>query len=81
MMGKTTLEFRVVRPGRARLDIFDVRGRLVRRLFVVPLSLGANARAWDGYDDRGIRVANGTYIARLLNANGATTTRVILLRR
>ncbi|HSQ59367.1 MAG TPA: hypothetical protein VLT84_02870, partial [Acidobacteriota bacterium] len=49
-----------------RIEIVDVRGRVVRVFSVPPGVRAAELRhAWDGRDDRGRRVASGRYWARL----------------
>jgi hypothetical protein len=45
------------------MDIFDLRGRRVRRLLEeVSLYAGANAVQWDGLTDAGMLVRNGRYL-------------------
>ena len=44
------------------MDIFDLRGRRVRRLFAdAPQSIGSNIAQWDGLTDDGVLVRNGRY--------------------
>jgi hypothetical protein len=50
------------------IDILDARGRRVRRLHV---GVAAGSAAWDGRDDRGIRVSDGVYFLRARPAGGA----------
>jgi hypothetical protein len=62
-----------------RLNVYDVSGRLVRRLDVPP---GASERelAWDGRDAEGREIAPAVYFA-VLQSRGATTSgRVLRLR-
>ncbi len=58
--------------GRLEANIFDVSGRLVRRLS----STGRGPIAWDGLDGRGHRLPAGVYIARI--AQGAREQRVAI---
>ena len=45
------------------MDIFDLRGRWVRRLLEeTPRYIGANAAQWDGLTDDGTLVRNGRYL-------------------
>ena len=45
------------------MDIFDLRGRRVRRLLEeVPRYIGSNAAQWDGLTDAGVLVRNGRYL-------------------
>ena len=44
------------------MDIFDLRGRRVRRLFAdAPQYIGSNIAQWDGLTDDGVLVRNGRY--------------------
>jgi subtilisin-like proprotein convertase family protein len=61
----TRILFDLARDDRVRLDLFDVRGRLVRRLLDAPLAAGRHEVAWDSRDDAGRPVASGTYLCRL----------------
>lgn len=47
------------------LDIFDVRGRLVRTLATGALQSGRTALGWDGRDGQGRSLPGGAYVARL----------------
>jgi len=48
-----------------RIDVFDVRGRHVRRLLDRRLTEGTHSFAWDGKDRLGRATARGTYFLRL----------------
>jgi hypothetical protein len=63
-----------------RLDLFDVTGRLVRRLVDAPAGSRAVRVAWDGRDDAGTLVAPGTYFARLAAGGEREEARVVLRR-
>lgn len=53
-------------PGAARLtvEVFDLSGRLLRRLADGPHPAGTTSLAWDLADGRGQRVAPGAYLVR-----------------
>ena len=61
------------------VDIFDVRGRLVRRLaaIIVP---GETWAEWDGRDDFGAPAAPGTYYLAIRSRAGTHTAKLILVR-
>ena len=61
----------------ARVEIFDVAGRRVRRLDVSP---GVSRITWDGRGASGALVASGVYLARLLEGDSRSDTRVVVLR-
>ena len=63
-----------------RLDLYDARGRCVRRLVQRSLAPGLHAVSWDGRADAGAAVASGVYVARLQAAGHAVTHKLTWLR-
>ena len=78
--GGTDLAFALERGGRARIAIFDVRGRRVRSLFDQTLGPGARRVRWDGNDDDGRSVPSGLYLIRLEHDGGSAVARALRLR-
>ena len=74
------LSFALAHPDRVALMIFDVGGRVVRRVIDESMSAGPHARAWDGTDDRGRAVPSGRYFARLTAGTRTETLGVLRLR-
>ncbi|MEZ4387734.1 MAG: FlgD immunoglobulin-like domain containing protein [Candidatus Krumholzibacteriia bacterium] len=66
--------------GPVRLDIHDLRGRLVRTLVVGPQPAGDHAVRWDGRDGSGRSAPSGVYHCRLATLDGAASRRVTLVR-
>jgi hypothetical protein len=65
--------------GAVRLDVYDVAGRLVRRLFQGPVR-GEVTLVWDGRDTRGRPVGRGTYFLRLEGSGTHQTRKLLVLR-
>lgn len=65
---------------RVNLDVFDVRGRLVRQLVHERPSTGQAVVAWDGRDDDGGEVSSGVYFYRLVAGSTTITRRMTLLK-
>jgi len=62
-----------------RLDILDLRGRVVRTLFTGSQVRGRNYNAvWNGRDDTGQSVASGLYMSRL-SVDGNEQARMMTL--
>ena len=77
--GGAALEWAVpAGSGEARLDVYDVAGRLVRTLDVGAVS-GVGVAAWDGRDSSGKEVGAGVYLFRLRSKEGARTEKGVLL--
>ena len=79
--GSTVLLLELSGPTRAELAVFDVAGRRVRTLLDASLPAGRHPVVWDGRDDRGRAAGAGVYFARLITDSGASSRRVVLLRR
>ncbi len=65
--------------GPARLDVFDVQGRLVKTLLDQPMTRGAHSLRWDGQNDDGMQVGAGIYLLRLQQGGATHVVRIVLL--
>lgn len=76
----TTIRFSVPREGeRIRLSVYDLRGRLVRRLLDGPRPAGEQTATWDARDEAGRRAAAGVYLYALSAGSSARTRKMLLL--
>ncbi|HXF59247.1 MAG TPA: FlgD immunoglobulin-like domain containing protein, partial [Candidatus Saccharimonadales bacterium] len=66
--------------GPADVGIFDVQGRLVRRLAQGSYTAGYQSAEWDGRNDRGRDVASGIYLIRALTGGSRTTVKLVVAR-
>jgi hypothetical protein len=62
------------------VSIFNVEGKLMRRLLPSTAGPGLRDAVWDGRDDRGSVVPPGIYFARLRTASEEASAKVVLLR-
>jgi hypothetical protein len=65
----TTISLELPSAGRTRVAVYDIQGRLVKRLLDHWMPAGAHGIAWDGTDDHGRRAAAGVYFSRI-ESNG-----------
>ncbi|MFO7653113.1 MAG: FlgD immunoglobulin-like domain containing protein, partial [Candidatus Krumholzibacteriia bacterium] len=77
---RTTVVFELARGADVSLRIFDLRGRLVRRLHQGPLAAGRHELLWNGRDDAGRELGSGVYLFRLEGAGEPATGRCALVR-
>jgi hypothetical protein len=75
----TQIRFGLHRTESVRLDIFDVTGRLVRRLVDETLPAGNHAVEWDGRTNGMASMPNGVYLYRLEAGGEAVERRMLLL--
>jgi len=66
--------------GRVSLAVYDLGGRLVRRLLDESRAAGVFAVLWDGRDDGGRQAPSGVYFARL-SAGGVETALKLVLAK
>ena len=76
---RLTIAYRLNAPDATQvfvtIDIFDLRGRRVRRLLEeVPRYIGPNAVQWDGLTDDGALVRNGRYLLVIRARTGSRQT-------
>lgn len=77
---RTELSYSLDAPGRVRIDVFDVTGRLVRTLENGERAAGAHVAGWDGRDASGARMKSGVYFYRFLAGGGEKRGKLVLTR-
>ncbi len=78
MSERTMIAFAGAPQRTVQLDVFDVRGRLVKRLIEGGSSSGRVA--WDGRDANGRRVPQGTYFLRMHSGGEVHQQKVAVVR-
>jgi len=80
--GRGSARFTIETPTstNARVVVYDVMGRAVRRLFDRVAPAGATPVSWDGYADSGRIAESGVYFVRLSAGGRSRTLRVPLFR-
>jgi hypothetical protein len=78
--GPAQLRFALPAAGDVSLDVLDVAGRRVRTLASGRLEAGTHSVVWDGADEQGRALPNGTYFARFASGEFRRTTKVLVLR-
>ncbi len=77
---RLTVAWSLPSPGELDLDVFDLRGRLVRRLLQRAAVAAAGSVAWDGADRTGRALPSGVYLVRLKTGGHEAVQRVTLSR-
>ena len=76
----TTISYEVGRTGNATLEIFNLRGELIRTLAEGWHFNGRHQVAWDGKDNSGMQVPSGTYIYRLSSTEVSFSKRITFMK-
>jgi flagellar hook assembly protein FlgD len=78
--GPVELRFSLARSiGTARLDLYDMRGRLVRNLAQGLTEPGHYLLTWDRRDDAGRTVGSGIYVLRLRSEDAGDSKKLVLI--
>ncbi len=77
---QTIIAFELPGDGRAELQIFDVRGRLVGRTDLSGRSAGRHEVVWTGLDEAGNPLATGVYFYRLVAGENSVSRKMVLVR-
>jgi len=78
--GQVILPYVLPEPGTVTVVVYDMLGRVVRRLVAAAPVSGVGRLAWDGRNDRGQCVASGVYLYRLRTGVHTGWGRIVLMR-
>ncbi len=76
---QTAIQFALDKPGVARLLVYDIQGRTLRRLTEGARAAGQHTVVWDGRDDAGRRLPAGVYLYRIEAGGRVSQTRKMIL--
>ncbi|MEO6939809.1 MAG: FlgD immunoglobulin-like domain containing protein [Candidatus Kapaibacterium sp.] len=74
----TTLNFTVAHKSDVRIEIYDVKGAIVRTLVHESLDAGSYPITWDGADAAGNVVPSGTYVAKMTAGTFTSSVKMTL---
>ncbi len=77
---RTEISFLLAQPGPVRLEVFDIKGQLVRSLVDSHLDAGLHAEVWNGRDASGLEVGSGVYLYRLRTSDEVLEGKMLLVR-
>ena len=76
----TKISFTLPESKSVRLNVYSVNGRAIATLIDEPLPSGQHEVIWAGQNNRGQRVASGTYFYRLEAGTFTETKRMTLIK-
>lgn len=78
--GKTQIFYNLPDERQVSIKIYNIQGELVKTLVSAAQKAGYHSVCWDALDDRGRKVATGTYIYRLEAGKLSATKKLTVLR-
>ena len=79
-MNSATIPFSIASNGFARVDIYDLTGRLVKRLAAEEMIAGEHSLVWELEDTNGHAVPSGVYHVRVSIENWTDTISLVVAR-
>ncbi|HMI31428.1 MAG TPA: FlgD immunoglobulin-like domain containing protein [Candidatus Limnocylindrales bacterium] len=76
----TKITFTLSQPGRVRVAVYDMQGRMVSKLLDENRAAGEHTLSWDGSNSRNQRVASGVYFFRIEAPQGRDFKQVAVLK-
>ena len=82
---ETWIPYKLAQAGDASIQIYDIRGRLIRTLHLghqlAGFYIGKDKAAyWDGRDDKGERVSSGIYLYLLSAGSFSAIRKMVILK-
>lgn len=76
----TCISYSLDKSGSVILDIYNIKGRKIRKLVDEAKNTDAHSIVWDGLDDQGQTLAGGVYFYRLKSGSAMLTRKMLLLK-
>lgn len=77
---ETTIRFSTAAKGPVSIDIYNVKGQLVRKLVNEEKTAGSHSVVFDGRDNNGRSIASGVYYYRMQAGKFSSTRKMILMK-
>ncbi|MGI6198694.1 MAG: T9SS type A sorting domain-containing protein, partial [Candidatus Cloacimonadaceae bacterium] len=77
---ETTISYSVKEPGMVRIEIYNIKGQLVRTLVDEAHATGHYKQTFDARDDRGRNISNGVYLIRMRAPGYHKMSKMILMK-
>jgi len=76
----TTIAYTVPKDGEVRLNIYNLKGQLVKTLVSEPKKSGSYKIIWNGEDQAGNKVSSGLYFTRIESNGKSLTNKMLMLK-
>jgi len=77
---QTTIAFSTEKAGHVKLNVYNIKGQLVKTLINANIGAGQHTVIWNGDNNQGKAVSSGIYFT-LLNVNNKSKTRKMVLSK
>ncbi len=74
------IAYDIATPSDVRIEIYNIKGQLVKTLINEQKQPGAFSALWQGQDENGRNVSTGTYYVRMTAGNYQNTRKVVMIK-
>ena len=76
----TKIGLRLQKPSHVKVEVFDIRGRLVKKVISQVLGSGEHVFEWNGLNSENVVTSSGVYLVRVVAGDGVFVRRVTLTK-
>ena len=76
----TTFSYSIPKRDKVTIDVFDMKGRIVKTLLDNKQSPGNRSISWDARNHLGHKVSSGVYFYRMQAGNFSQTNKMVLIK-
>jgi len=76
----TTISYSLPENSSVRVDIYNIKGQLVKTLVNQTMLAGTHSVVWDGKDDNGSVVSSGVYFTRIFSNGKSHTSKMLMMK-
>ena len=77
---RTTISFAIAEPGKAKVEIFNIKGQKVKTLLNKHLKGGKHSVIWNGTDNSNKKVSSGVYFYQVSVNNEQKVKKMLMLK-
>ena len=76
----TTISFEIGESGKAKVEIFNVKGQKIKTLLNQKMKVGNHSVIWNGNDSNNKRVSSGMYFYKITVNGNQQTNKMLMLK-
>ena len=76
----TSIRYSLDKSGPISLEIYNIKGQIVKRLFAGTQDIGPHTIIWNGRDDKGSACSSGVYFYRLKTSDKTLVRKMLMLK-
>lgn len=76
----TSIRYSIEEPGSVSLDIYNIKGQLVKTLYHGNAEIGSHTAIWNGLDNSGNACSSGVYFYRLRTPKTSLVRKMLMLK-